>query len=87
MFIIAVCGKGEPLLPLGLTNTCMLRQLAWNGKFWRKELSDCLEVTQKTLLISILAFEKVVGKLRQAWGWASWMVTQGLVLTRALPLV
>lgn len=46
----------------------MLRQLAWDGKFWRKELSDCPEVTQNTLLISILAFEKVVGKLRQAPG-------------------
>ena len=45
----------------------MLRQLAWDGKFWRKELSDCLEVTYKTLLLSILGLEKVLGELRQGW--------------------
>lgn len=58
---------GEPLLASGFANTCMLRQLAWDGKFWRKELSDCLEVTYKTLLLSILGFEKVLGELRQGW--------------------
>lgn len=32
-------------------------------------------------------FWKVASKLRQAWGWASWTVTQRSVLTRALHLV
>lgn len=31
--IIATCGKRGAPLPFGHTNTGMLKQLAWNGKF------------------------------------------------------
>lgn len=56
------------MLPLGLIDTSMLRQLAWNGKFWRKEASDFPKFTQKTRLIPTLAFEKALGMLRQDQG-------------------
>lgn len=53
--VIATCRKRGVCVALRPRNTSVVRQLAWDGKFWRKELdSDCLKITQKTHLFPTL---------------------------------
>ena len=57
--VIGTCRKEGVCVALRPRNTSEVRQLAWDGKFWRKELdSDCLRITQKTHLFPTLRFLK-----------------------------
>lgn len=51
--VIATCRKEGVCVALRPRNTSVVRQLAWDGKFWRKELdSDHFEDYSENSLIS-----------------------------------
>lgn len=51
--VIATCRKEGVRVALRPRNTSVVRQLAWDGKFWRKELdSDRFEDYSENSLIS-----------------------------------
>jgi len=59
--VIATCRKEGVCVALRPRNTSVVRQLAWDGKFWRKELDlDRLKITQKTHLFPTLRFLKKI---------------------------